>query len=86
MKITLRDAEERLADLVKRAEEGEEVILTRDGEPTVRLVPIPSDTTSRDRRREVLEEARRMGRSTAEPGPSAARSQDFLYDEDGLPS
>ena len=28
---------------------------------------------------------RASGGAAATPGPSAARSQDFLYDEDGLP-
>jgi len=86
MKITLRDAEEQLAELVKRAEEGEEVILTRDGEPTVRLVAIQAERSPSAWRRDVLEKARRMGRATAKPGPDAARSQDFLYDERGLPT
>lgn len=30
-----------LADLIARAEAGEEVILARDGKPVVRLVPMP---------------------------------------------
>jgi len=36
-------------------------------------------------RRELMEAVRASGASKATPGPSAARSQDFLYGEDGLP-
>jgi len=35
-------------------------------------------------RRALLEAARKSGSLKMTPGPSAARSQDFLYDEEGL--
>lgn len=84
MKVSVTDAKGQLTDLVRRAEAGEEVVLTRHGEPAVRLVPVKR-TVDRAARRAVMEAVRASGRAKAMPGPSAARSQDFLYDEYGLP-
>ena len=85
MHISVTDAKAQLTDLVRRAEAGDEVILTRHGQDAVRLVPIrrPVDAASR---RALMEEVRAWGARHARPGPDAARSQDFLYDEDGLPA
>ena len=83
MEIPISAAKAQLTDLVRRAEAGDDVILTRHGQATVRLVPV---ATRPDRAaKKTLLEAIRAGASEATPGPSAARSQDFLYDEDGLP-
>jgi antitoxin (DNA-binding transcriptional repressor) of toxin-antitoxin stability system len=68
---------------VRRAEAGEEVILTRHGHATVRLVPV-KQAPDKERRQALLEALYEAGKH-ATPGPSAARSQDFLYGEDGLP-
>jgi prevent-host-death family protein len=84
MRITVTEAKSQLTELVRLAEAGEEVILTRHGQPTVRLVPIRS-VPDRPTRRAILEAARKAGAAKATAGPSAARSQDFLYGEDGLP-
>lgn len=84
MRVSVTEAKGQLTELVRRAEAGDEVILTRHGHPAVRLVPIKTvpDTKAR---RALLEAARTSGVLRATPGPSAARSQDFLYGEDGLP-
>ncbi len=42
MEISLAEAAPRLEELVDRALEGHEVILTEDGEPVARLVPVTS--------------------------------------------
>lgn len=42
-------------------------------------------TLRREERRALLEDARREGGATATQGPDAARSQDFLYDDNGIP-
>jgi prevent-host-death family protein len=84
MKITVSEAKGQLTELVRRAEAGDEVILTRHGHPAVRLVPV-TRPIDRAQRRAVLEAARKAGSAKATKGPSAARSQDFLYDHDGLP-
>jgi prevent-host-death family protein len=85
MRISVSDAKGQLTDLVKRAEAGDEVILTRHGQPAVRLVPVKAKILDPAERRRLMEEIASSGAAKASPGPSAARSQDFLYDEDGLP-
>jgi prevent-host-death family protein len=84
MKVSLSDAKGQLTELVRRAEAGDDIILTRHGHAVVRLTPInaPRDKASR---RAVLEAARKSAAERAKAGPDAARSQDFLYGEDGLP-
>ncbi len=84
MRISVTDAKGQLTDLVRRAEAGDEVILTRHGEAVVRLVPVRSMSDPKARRK-LLEAVRVSGAARVAPGPDAARSQDFLYGEDGLP-
>lgn len=84
MDVPVSEAKGQLTELVRRAESGEEVILTRFGRPVVRLVPVAVKATAAERRA-VMEEVRSDGAARAKPGVSAARSQDFLYDESGLP-
>lgn len=67
-----------------QTEAGDEVILTRHGHAAVRLVPIKA-ATDRKSRRSLLEAVRASAAAKAAAGPSADRSQDFLYGDDGLP-
>lgn len=80
MQIAVTEAKGQLLDLVRRAEAGEDVVLTRHGAPVVRLVMVGP---SAQERRAALAEANGAAAATAEP--CAARSQDFLYDDAGLP-
>jgi len=75
-------AKSKLTELVRRAEDGDEIVLTRHGHPTVRLVPVKAPL-HRQARRALLDAVLASARPS--PGPGAARSQDFLYGEDGLP-
>ena len=84
MDISVSDAKALLSDLVRRAEHGEDVVLTRHGRAVARLVPIIAHPSATERRA-TLDAVRAEGRANATPGPSAARSQDFLYDRKGLP-
>jgi prevent-host-death family protein len=84
MKVSVSEAKAQLTDLVKRAEAGDEVILTRRGQDVVRLVPICAVRDAADRRA-LMERVRASASGLASPGPDAAGSQDFLYGEDGLP-
>ena len=84
MQVSVSDAKGQLTDLVRRAEAGDEVILTRHGQPAVRLVPIGNKPAGADRRR-ILETVRAAGKQKAVAGADAARSQDFLYGDSGLP-
>jgi prevent-host-death family protein len=84
VRIPVSEAKSRLTDLVRRAEAGDEVILTRHGHAAVRLTPVAVRPNAVERK-EILEAVRTAGLAKAKPGPSAARSQDFLYGDDGLP-
>ena len=84
MQVSVTQAKGQLTDLVRRAEAGDEVILTRHGHAAVRLVPI-NRTPDGKARRALLEAVRIAGVAKATKGPSAARSQDYLYADDGLP-
>ena len=86
MEISVSEAKAQLTDLVRRAEAGDEVILTRHGRPAVRLVAIAAKP-DRARRMAIMEEVRAAAeRRGPDGGPDAAHSQDYLYDENGLPA
>ena len=85
MDIPVKEAEGRLNELLDRAAAGEEIVLTREGKAPVRLVPGAVVSLPRFRP-EVVDEITRRAASEALPGPDAAHSQDFLYDEFGLPN
>jgi prevent-host-death family protein len=84
MQVSVTEAKGQLTELVRRAEAGDEVILTRHGHAAVRLVPVKTGPDRRSRRA-LLEAVRTTASMKATIGPSAARSQDFLYGADGLP-
>ena len=84
MRISVTEAKAQLTELVRRAEAGDDVVLTRHGHAAVRLVPI-TPIPDRGLRRQLMESMRASGAAKATAGPSAARSQDFLHDDDGLP-
>jgi prevent-host-death family protein len=86
--IAVSGAKAQLTELVRRAEAGEEVVLTRHGKQVARLVGLVVPEAAEERRARIhagCEAARVAAAKTLTPGPSATRSQDFLYDEDGLP-
>lgn len=86
MQVSVSEAKGQLTELVRRAEAGEEIVLTRRGRPAVRLVAERLQVDS-DQRAAALDAIYREAQARLrEPGPSAARSQDFLYDDDGLPA
>ncbi len=84
MQISVTEAKGLLTDLVRRAEAGDEIILTRHGHAAVRLVPV-KPITDRKSRKALLDMVRAATAIKATAGPNAALSQDFLYGEDGLP-
>lgn len=86
MRISVSDAKAQLTELVRRAQDGDEIVLTRHGKGAARLVAYePKPTTAE--KRALFARIRAMAKAEPPlPGPDAARSQDFLYDdEDGLP-
>ena len=85
MEVPVSEAKATLTELVGRAEQGEEIVLTRHGKPVVRLQPVRKkiDPVAREA---LMRDISAAAAAKAFPGPSAARSQDFLYDDDGLPA
>jgi len=84
MRMSVTEAKGQLTELVRRAEAGDEVILTRHGHAAVRLVPVRT-VPDKQSRRALLAAVRTSAAAKVAAGPSAARSQDFLYGDDGLP-
>lgn len=85
MRVSVSEAKGQLTKLVKRAEAGDEVILTRRGHEIVRFVAVAAAPGLKGRRA-LMEKVRAAAAAKALPGPKAARSQDFLYDDDdGMP-
>jgi prevent-host-death family protein len=87
LRLSVAEAEAQFSELVRRAENGEEVVLTRDGRDIVRFEPVPvKKATTPEEKRALFAEIRRRARERGpDGGPNAARSQDFLYDEFGIP-
>jgi prevent-host-death family protein len=89
MDVAITHTDPALADLVRRAEAGEEVVLTRDGKPVARVVPVSParPMPSPEERLAIIREVQAAVRAkNLPPGPPAERAADFLYDEDGLPA
>jgi prevent-host-death family protein len=42
--VGMHEAKTKLSQLVQRAERGEEIVITRNGRPTVRLAPVASSS------------------------------------------
>ena len=84
MQVPVSEAKAHLTELVRRAESGEEVILTRHGRAVARLTAVGAPVVGAERRA-LIDEIRLASHGLARPGPDGARSQDFLYDENGLP-
>lgn len=85
MEISVSDAKAQLTDLVRRAEAGEEVVLTRHGQPTAKIVSAKPKPTAAEKHA-LMTRIMEAGSKKALPGPCAARSQDYLYGDDGLPA
>jgi prevent-host-death family protein len=71
MKMSVIEAKGQLTELVRRAEAGDEVILTRHGHAVVRLVPVKAAPDGKSRRA-LLERVRASAAAKAAAGPSAA--------------
>jgi prevent-host-death family protein len=83
MRIALTEAKAQLTELVRRAEAGEDITLTRHGQDVARISPVANETV-RAARHAAIDRARAMAKPT--PGPDAAHSADFLYDDKGMPA
>ena len=84
MRVGVTEAKGQLTELVRRAEAGEEVVLTRHGQAAAKIVSTASKLTAPEKMA-LMKAIQKRAAKKAKPGPSAARSQDFLYDKYGLP-
>ncbi len=85
------DAEGQLLELVRRAQAGEDVLLTHEGKTIAKIDALTSaektwKQMTREERLAVIREVVANAPNKPEGMPDAAHSQDFLYDEDGLPA
>lgn len=84
--VALTDAKARLTALVRQAEAGEDVFLTRNGRRVARITAEKSRRVlTPEERMAVIRKVQAMAKGKFEPGFDAARSADFLYGDDGLP-
>ncbi|MBX9467777.1 MAG: type II toxin-antitoxin system prevent-host-death family antitoxin [Rhizobium sp.] len=92
MRVSVEQAGERVEELIERAERGEPVIITRNGQDAAVLRPVETQspekrpTLSLEERRAIIEEIRAKAPLPVPGEPLADRSHDFLYDENGLPA
>ena len=84
MESSVSEAKGKLTELVRRAEAGHDVVLTRHGRATVALVPVRPRRDA-EARRAALASVQTTAARRRTTGPDAARSQDFLYGDSGLP-
>ena len=81
--IVISEAKARLTALVRQAEAGEDVVLTRNGKGVARITSMVPRRLTGEERMAVIRKAQALV-GDLPPDFDAARSQDFLYDEDGL--
>lgn len=83
--VPITEASPRLKELVRRADAGERVVLTREGRDVAMIQPLKITKTAEDRAH-VIKRAHAALQDLIFEKTCAARSQDFLQDEDGLPA
>jgi prevent-host-death family protein len=76
---SLRDAKAKLSELVQKAAEGEEVVITVRGEPAARLSPIKRRDAANNDRSEWVEEMAAVARE-ASVEPEAVTPQAYWDD------
>lgn len=85
MKIAIIKAKTRLSELVDTALNGEQVLLTKNGKPIAEIKPIRAKKKPIDKLT-ALQKIARQAQAKYTPGPDAANSSNFLYDDQGIPS
>ncbi len=85
MEIAINEAKGKLSGLIKAAQKGEHVVLTKHGHPVAEIRPL-AQSKSPAEKFALLEEISVRAAKKACAGPDAAHAADFLYDDDGMPS
>ena len=90
VRVSLTKAKAQLTELVRRAEEGEVVQITRHNQVVAtinRPQPELSPSELREKRRKAIEKFQAaIAALPPSPGPDAAHAADFLYGPDGMPN
>ena len=89
MRISVADAEGQWSELLRLAENGEEIFIMRDDLIVAELLPARQPVKkplSPEEKAKIFDEIQeRVRQERLPPGLDAARSQDFLYDDFGIP-
>lgn len=86
IEVAVSDAKARLTALVRQAEGGNDVFLTRNGRRVARITATKERRVlTPEERMAVIRKAQASARGKFEPGFDSARSADFLYGDDGMP-
>lgn len=83
-RVSVSEAKARFTELLRKVESGEEIVVTRHGKEIAQIGPRRRKLTPEEKLAGIRR-AQALAKGKFEPGFSAARSQDFLYDDDGLP-
>jgi antitoxin (DNA-binding transcriptional repressor) of toxin-antitoxin stability system len=89
MQVALANNSERLADLARRAERGETILLTRNGRAVAKIIAVTARETAKEvnERRARLEAIAARGQTLRErEGFTGKQLQDDRYDENGAPA
>jgi prevent-host-death family protein len=76
--VTVTDAKAQLTELVRRAEAGEDVVLTRHGRAVVRLSPVSRPRRSPAELMAFFDDISREASAVAAPRPSPPPSHDNI--------
>lgn len=78
--VSAREANQQFSKILDAAVEGEEIVITRHGQPVAKLVPCPAPARPdrEERRRAAIE----WLRSGPLPGPAPEWTRDELYDRE----
>jgi len=88
IEVAVSDAKARLTALVRQAESGDDVFLTRNGRRVARITAASvrsKQLLSVEEKMKIIREIQESARGKFEPGFDSARSADFLYGDDGMP-
>ena len=85
MQVSVSAAKAQLTDLVKRAEAGETVQLTRRGHVVARIIPASAPRTTPRFRMEDIDAIVQSAKAKLLVRPSTSADDDDMYDEFGAP-
>lgn len=85
--VPLSQAKAQLTDLVRRAERGERVVLTRHGKEVVRLAPVRRHGHGKtpEEKLRIIREIQESAKGKFPADFDSARAADFLYGDNGMP-